>query len=91
MISMTNVSKNYGELQVLREINHDFGNAKTTVIIGASGSGKSTMLRCINLLVSPDCGVIKINGTENTKMSKKVLSENVGMVFQQFNLFGKKM
>lgn len=87
MIDVINVSKSFDDLLVLNDISHTFQSSKTTVIIGASGSGKSTLLRCINRLVEANAGTIKINGQNNEEMSHKNLSQDVGMVFQQFNLF----
>ncbi len=87
MIKVEDVSKFYGELQVLNQVTHTFKDSRTTVIIGASGSGKSTLLRCINRLVEAEEGVITLSGNDIKTLSLNELTKEVGMVFQQFNLF----
>lgn len=87
MIEIKNGNKKFGDLQVLRNINHIFKDGKTTVIIGASGSGKSTLLRCLNHLETLDSGDVLINNVNIKSMKQKELAKQVGMVFQQFNLF----
>ncbi|ATO46389.1 hypothetical protein C5L30_001385 [Companilactobacillus farciminis] len=91
MIELKNLNKSYGDNEVLKDINLKIDDGEVVVIIGPSGSGKSTLLRCMNLLEQPTSGEVKINGQ---KVSGKVKSEliretrqNVGMVFQHFNLF----
>lgn len=87
MIEVKNVYKSFGDLEVLKDINYTFKKGKTTVIIGSSGSGKSTLLRCINRLEEIDSGNIYLNDLDIHKVKHKDLVNQVGMVFQQFNLF----
>ena len=84
------VCKSFGAHQVLRDVSTHFNTGEVTVIIGASGSGKSTLLRAINRLEPHDSGTITIDGvavTDDPNTLQRQRSE-VGMVFQQFNLFG---
>lgn len=89
LLQIKNLSKSFGELQVLRDINLEVEKGQVVVIIGPSGSGKSTMLRCLNLLETPSGGEILYQGDDITKLGKKVTNyrKHVGMVFQRFNLF----
>ena len=87
MVSLKGVTNSFGELQVLKGITHTFQKGKTTVIVGASGSGKSTLLRCLNQLVEIDQGEIIINQKDINEYNHSDLAKEVGMVFQQFNLF----
>lgn len=89
LLEIKNLSKSFGDLQVLRDINIEVQKGEVIVIIGPSGSGKSTMLRCCNLLEKPSGGEIIYQGEDITKLGKKVKNyrKNVGMVFQRFNLF----
>lgn len=89
MVSIQHLSKSFGDLEVLRDVNIDVARGEVVVVLGPSGSGKSTMLRCINLLEKPTGGHIFIEGQEITGPDTDVnkLREHVGMVFQQFNLF----
>ncbi|MBX9833550.1 MAG: amino acid ABC transporter ATP-binding protein [Burkholderiaceae bacterium] len=89
-IVVDHVCKSFGAHQVLRDVSTVFNTGEVTVIIGASGSGKSTLLRAINRLEPHDSGRITIGGedvTDDMATLQKQRSE-VGMVFQQFNLFG---
>ncbi len=88
IIQINHLSKSFGSNSVLKDINFSVCKGDVTCIIGASGSGKSTMLRCINLLERPSGGEILYNG-ENILEHKYVSSyrAKVGMVFQNFNLF----
>jgi polar amino acid transport system ATP-binding protein len=84
------VCKSFGAHQVLKDVSTTFNTGEVTVIIGASGSGKSTLLRAINRLEPHDSGTITIGGEpvgDDPHVLQKQRSE-VGMVFQQFNLFG---
>lgn len=88
IIKINHLSKTFGNNEVLKDIDFSVKQGDVTCIIGASGSGKSTMLRCINLLETPTSGEILYKG-ENIVLKKNVPAyrEKVGMVFQQFNLF----
>ena len=88
MVKVEHLKKNFGDLEVLKDINLTVKEGEKLVIIGPSGSGKSTFIRCINHLEEPTAGTISIAGTPVTKknhleMAKKYSS----MVFQQFNLY----
>lgn len=89
MINITNLHKNFGDLEVLKNISTEIKKGEIISIIGPSGSGKSTFLRCINKLEEPSSGHIYIDGMDlmdkNTDINK--IRERVGMVFQHFNLF----
>ncbi|MEI3610477.1 amino acid ABC transporter ATP-binding protein [Pseudogracilibacillus sp. SO10305] len=89
MIKITGLKKSYGDLEVLKGIDYNVKEKEVICVIGASGSGKSTFLRCINLLEEITDGSIYIDGVKvndpHTNINK--LRTNVGMVFQQFNLF----
>lgn len=89
MINITNLYKNFGNLEVLKNISTEIKKGEIISIIGPSGSGKSTFLRCINKLEEPSSGHIYIDGMDlmdkNTDINK--VRERVGMVFQHFNLF----
>ena len=89
IIKIENVNKWFGDFQVLKDINLDVSAKQKIVVCGPSGSGKSTLIRCINRLEEHQKGTIIVDGTElseNTKNIEQVRAE-VGMVFQQFNLF----
>jgi len=89
VINITNLYKNFGDLEVLKNISTEIKKGEIISIIGPSGSGKSTFLRCINKLEEPSSGHIYIDGMDlmdkNTDINK--VRERVGMVFQHFNLF----
>ena len=89
IIEMRNVNKWFGDFQVLKNIDLEVEKNKKIVVCGPSGSGKSTLIRCINRLEEHQEGNIIVDGTElneNTKNIEQIRAE-VGMVFQQFNLF----
>lgn len=88
VISAKNLKKRYGQLEVLKDISVDVTEGEVLCIIGPSGSGKSTFLRCLNGLEEIQAGSITILSEElvNNKNINK-LRENIGMVFQSFNLF----
>ncbi|MBP0724371.1 amino acid ABC transporter ATP-binding protein [Bacillus sp. RG28] len=89
MIKINNLVKNFGKIEVLKNISTTIEEGSVVAIIGPSGSGKSTFLRCMNLLESPTSGEIFINHDEITdpKIDMMKIRENVGMVFQHFHLF----
>ncbi|WP_298008276.1 amino acid ABC transporter ATP-binding protein [uncultured Aquabacterium sp.] len=88
-ITVQQVQKAFGAHQVLRNVNTHFDAGKVTVILGSSGSGKSTLLRMLNRLEKHDSGTITVDGIEVSDDAKALnaLRREVGMVFQQFNLF----
>ena len=88
-IIVKKLEKNFENQKVLRGIDLEIQDGETVVLIGSSGSGKSTFLRCLNLLNVPDKGQIFIDGQEitNSKTNLNKLRTKVGMVFQSFNLF----
>ena len=98
ILSVENIEKSFGDLQVLKDISLEVNHGEIVSIIGSSGSGKSTLLRCINRLETIDSGKITVDGqimvsTENGKVqyaNNDVLNEIrliTGLVFQNFNLF----
>ena len=89
IIYFENVSKWFGDFQVLNNINLEVNKGERIVVCGPSGSGKSTMIRCINRLEEHQEGKIIVDGTELTGNVKNIdtVRREVGMVFQQFNLF----
>ena len=92
MITVKNLEKNFGEnneIHVLKGIDENIRKGEQVVVIGPSGSGKSTFLRCLNLLENPTEGQIFFNGEEITspKCDINKVRQNIGMVFQHFNLF----
>ncbi len=88
IISVRNLTKNYGSASVLKGINLEVKKGEVVAVIGPSGSGKSTMLRCINAMETISGGDIYFNGESVARMKKlPKLRQEVGMVFQHFNLF----
>ena len=92
MIKISHLSKKFGNLEVLKDINLDIEEGEVVCIIGPSGSGKSTFLRCINQLESPSGGIVEYEGKNllDKKCDIRKFREEVGMVFQRFNLFPLK-
>ena len=89
MIDVKNLSKSFGDHLVLDDISEHIYPGEKVVVIGPSGSGKSTFLRCLNLLEQPTAGTITFEGTEITDPKVKInaIRQQMGMVFQHFNLF----
>lgn len=89
MIHVEHLQKLYGELQVLRDVNATIQKGEVISIIGPSGTGKSTFLRCLNLLEQPTSGKIFINNEDMLSKQANVpkMRQKMGMVFQSFNLF----
>ncbi|WP_285858032.1 amino acid ABC transporter ATP-binding protein [Neobacillus cucumis] len=92
IISVKNLSKSFGKLEVLKDINAEVQEKEVICVIGPSGSGKSTFLRCLNRLEDISGGEVVINGHNITdpKININKVRQDVGMVFQQFNLFPHK-
>ena len=88
-IHVSHLKKNFGHLEVIKDISTDIYEGEVVVILGPSGSGKSTFLRCINRLEEPTGGEIIVDGQTITdkKADLNKIRENIGMVFQHFNLF----
>ena len=89
MIEVRHLSKRFGKLTVLNDISTSFSAKEVVSIIGPSGGGKSTFLRCLNLLETPSDGQIIFDGVDicDKKTDINVHRQKMGMVFQQFNLF----
>ena len=89
LIRVEGLRKSFGSLEVLKGIDLSVNPGEVVTIIGASGSGKSTFLRCLNLLETPDAGHIWFHGQDLTaeRCNINKLREDIGMVFQGFNLF----
>ena len=92
MVSIKDVYKSFGKLEVLKGVSLDVMKREVICIIGPSGSGKSTLIRCVNALNPIDSGSITVEGQEvhDPKLDKLELRKKVGMVFQQYNLFPHK-
>jgi polar amino acid transport system ATP-binding protein len=89
IIRLKNIHKAYGGTEVLKGIDLQIEESEVVVLLGPSGTGKSTLLRCINLLTAPDQGSVWVNGEELTHPKTNInhAREHIGMVFQDFNLF----
>ncbi|MBE6047785.1 MAG: amino acid ABC transporter ATP-binding protein [Clostridium sp.] len=94
MLKIVDLKKNFGSIEVLKGINLEIKKGETVVIVGPSGGGKTTLLRCINDLEKPDSGFIEINNkvffNNEKKASKdklKSIRKDIGFVFQNYNLF----
>jgi polar amino acid transport system ATP-binding protein len=90
VLEVEGVSKSLGGRKILRDISFALRQAEMKVLIGPSGAGKSTLLQCINYLIPPDAGSVRLNGRTVNPADKAdlcLLRQNVGMIFQDFNLF----
>ncbi|MBR6221071.1 MAG: amino acid ABC transporter ATP-binding protein, partial [Clostridia bacterium] len=90
MIKIEHLRKEYPNVTPLKDVSVEINDGDVISVIGPSGTGKSTLLRCINLLEKPTSGHITIDGQEITdpKCNVPMLRRKMGMVFQGFNLFG---
>lgn len=90
MLKALNIVKNYGELQILKNVSLEVGKGEIVTIVGASGAGKSTLLHIIGTLDKPDNGQVFISDTDITKLSSKALSafrnKHIGFIFQFHHL-----
>ncbi|MCP1661705.1 MAG: ATP-binding cassette domain-containing protein [Methanocalculus sp. MSAO_Arc1] len=86
-ISISGVTKQFGDVVAVDDLSLDVRGGELLILIGGSGSGKTTMLRMINRLIDPDSGSIAINGTETTTLDPIALRKNIGYVIQQIGLF----
>lgn len=93
MITIKNLKKTYDNVTPLKDVSVCIEKGDVISIIGPSGTGKSTFLRCINLLEQPDAGQILIDGTDlmDPQTDIRLMRRRIGMVFQSFNLFAHKM
>ncbi len=89
MISVSDLHKSFGKLEVLKGISCEVSDREVVCVIGPSGSGKSTFLRCLNLIESITSGTVTINGHDlnSSSTNRNLVRQDVGMVFQSFNLF----
>lgn len=92
MVHVENLKKNFGKLEVLKDISVDVHEGEVVVLLGPSGSGKSTFLRCVNQLETATSGTIIVDDMVITDKKTDInkARENIGMVFQHFNLFNNK-
>ena len=88
-VVIKNLKKSFGDLEVLKDINLEVCEGEVICIIGASGSGKSTLLRCINALEDASSGTVEVDGHDITGAHANInkYRQDIGMVFQQFNLY----
>ncbi len=89
ILKVEDLHKSYGQEGVLRGVSFELKKGETKVIIGPSGTGKTTLLRCINGLIKPDKGLVWFDGVEitNSGVNMDDVRQSIGMVFQNFNLF----
>jgi len=90
MICIRNLKKSFNGVEVLKDVNADIARGEVISIVGPSGTGKSTFLRCLNRLETPDGGKILVNGQDllSSATDLAAVRRKLGMVFQNFNLFG---
>lgn len=87
VLKVEDLKKSFGSTQVLRGVSFEVKRGETKVILGPSGTGKSTLLACINRLVEPDSGKVFLEGEEITSKNVHKMRQKIGFVFQDFNLF----
>ena len=89
MISVRNITKDFGNGPILENVSLDIERGESVVIIGGSGCGKSTLLRCMNRLITPEKGEVYVDGVNIVDKSTDIdaVRRKMGMVYQHFNLF----
>ena len=87
LLALNGLCKSFGDLHVLRDISLNVKEGEVIGLIGTSGSGKSTLLRCVNRLETPTSGTVRFQDREITLESVNLVRQEIGMVFQRFNLF----
>ncbi len=87
VLSLRNIHKRYGNVSVLNGVDLDLTQGQSKTIIGPSGTGKSTLLRCINYLSPPDKGTVLLEGKDVARENIDAVRSRIGFVFQDFNLF----
>ena len=89
LLSVSGLTKRFGQAQVLRGLDLEVAQGERIAILGASGSGKSTLLRCLNFMEMPDGGTVTLDGKIIGRRESDLIKvrQRIGMVFQQFNLF----
>jgi polar amino acid transport system ATP-binding protein len=87
ILSVCDVRKTYGGVEVLKGVSFDLARGESKIVIGPSGTGKSTLLRCINLLSPPDGGIVTLDGVRIEEKNINQIRAQIGFVFQEFNLF----
>ena len=90
VLQVNNIYKDFGNVGVLKGVSFSLEKGQVLAIIGSSGGGKSTLLRCLNFLETPDAGEIWVNGQQLLSQSEEDIRQNrlhFGLVFQNFNLF----
>ncbi len=95
VVKVTDLSKHFGDNEVLKGVDMEVGRGEVVVVFGRSGSGKSTFLRCINFLEEPSAGIVEVDGirlepglrTRRQREAIRAVRLKAGMVFQEFNLF----
>jgi len=87
LLKVENIHKRFGDAEVLKGVSLDMDTGQSKVIMGPSGTGKSTLLRCINQLTTPDRGRVLFDGTEIVRSNLNRMRQQIAFVFQDFNLF----
>lgn len=87
LLRVENIRQAYGDTETIKGVSFELARGETKVVMGPSGTGKSTLLRCINHLTPPDGGHVWLDGEELTRRNVTRLREDIGFVFQDFNLF----
>lgn len=87
LLTVDNITKSFGTLDILKDVSLGLKRGETKVIMGPSGTGKSTLLRCINHLNPPDSGTVRLDNVTVTEKNINAMRQKIAFVFQDFNLF----